>query len=150
MVSLLLLLVSINAFQNRSWNTPASLTNLSFVINNRKKSIDQKSRTLLWNNDEKPILQTITDEDEGASKEELLKVVEANEPEQWMVMKEVLGLNIFTLILAILIAFFMGTNAILGPGWLGSRIGIEATGSFNEISGSMPDIIDLGQPDYLL
>ena len=41
-------------------------------------------------------------------------------------------------------------NIWLGPGWLGNVIGIQGTGTFTEISDSIPDTIDLGNPDYQL
>jgi hypothetical protein len=42
-------------------------------------------------------------------------------------------------------------NVVLGPGWLGSSIGIQRTGQFTETSPSLPDTLDLGSSkDYLL
>jgi hypothetical protein len=89
-------------------------------------------------------------EDETPTEEELLEMIATNQPSQFDVMKELLGLNIFTLILAILIALFMGANFLLGPGWLGNKLGIEGTGTFQEISDAIPGIIDLSKADYLL
>jgi hypothetical protein len=84
------------------------------------------------------------------TEEELLEMVAANQPNQFTVVKELLGLNVFTLILALLIAFFMSANFFLGPGWLGQKLGIEGTGTFQEVSDAIPGVIDLSQPDYLL
>jgi hypothetical protein len=89
-------------------------------------------------------------EDGTTTEEELLEMIATNQPSQFAVMKELLGLNVFTLILAILIVLFMGANFLLGPGWLGNRLGIEGTGTFQEISDAIPGIIDLSQPDYRL
>ena len=63
---------------------------------------------------------------------------------------QLLGINIFTYILAALIVFFLGMNIIVGPGWLGSALGIPGTGSINEISDSIPDTVDLSSSEYLL
>jgi hypothetical protein len=63
---------------------------------------------------------------------------------------QLLGINIFTFILAGLIVFFLGMNYILGPGWLGSTIGIPGTGSFDEVSPSIPGMIDLNKPEFRL
>lgn len=57
---------------------------------------------------------------------------------------QILGINVFTYILAALIAFFLGANLLLGPGWLGSLVGVQGAGQFTEISDSIPDAINLG------
>ena len=64
--------------------------------------------------------------------------------------KKLFGINIFTYILAALIVIFLSLNFILGPGWLGSAIGIQGAGEFNEVSDSLPQLIDLSSSDYLL
>jgi hypothetical protein len=58
------------------------------------------------------------------------------------------GINVFTYILAAAIAFFLSMNVIFGPGWLGNQIGIPSTGTFNEMSNSLPQTIDLSDPEY--
>jgi hypothetical protein len=63
---------------------------------------------------------------------------------------QLLGINIFTYILAAAIVFFMSMNFILGPGWLGNSMGIQGTGTFEESSKSLPEVIDLSNPKYLL
>jgi len=63
---------------------------------------------------------------------------------------QILGINIFTYVLAIAIAFFFSMNVFLGPGWLGSKVGIPGTGTFTERSSSLPDTIDLSDSEYLL
>lgn len=63
---------------------------------------------------------------------------------------QLLGINVFTYILAAAIAFFLSMNIILGPGWLGSSIGIKGTGTFTETSESLPELVDLSKPEYLL
>lgn len=63
---------------------------------------------------------------------------------------QILGINVFTLILAALIAFFMSMNAYFGPGWLGGVIfggksgGITGTGNFD----NTPEIVDLSDSQY--
>ena len=62
---------------------------------------------------------------------------------------QLLGINIFTYVLACAIAFFIGMNVLLGPGWLGSTIGIPGTGTFIEKSASIPSTVDLSESKYL-
>jgi hypothetical protein len=61
-----------------------------------------------------------------------------------------LGINVFTYILAALIAIFASLNFILGPGWLGGTLGIQGTGSIEEVAPSLPDTVDLNRQEYLL
>jgi hypothetical protein len=63
---------------------------------------------------------------------------------------KLLGINIFTFVLAGLIAFFFMFNAILGPGWLGQKLGFEGTGTYTEISNSFPSIVNLDSSENLL
>ena len=63
---------------------------------------------------------------------------------------QLLGINIFTFILAALILFFLSMNTILGPGWLGSTLGIQGTGNFEEVSPSLPGALDLNKPEFKL
>lgn len=63
---------------------------------------------------------------------------------------QILGINIFTYLLAAAIIFFFSMNFVLGPGWLGNTMGLKGTGTFTEISDSLPDTIDLSNSDYLL
>mmetsp|Transcript_24623 Transcript_24623/g.49882 ORF Transcript_24623/g.49882 Transcript_24623/m.49882 type:complete len:196 (-) Transcript_24623:56-643(-) len=71
-------------------------------------------------------------------------------PSNLAVMKELLGINIFTYILAGACILFLGANVVLGPGWLGQIIGIEGTGTFTRVSDSLPGEIDLSAPENLL
>jgi len=87
-----------------------------------------------------------TDQIDDATMEEIIQ----GQPSEWNIMKELLGINIFTFILAALIVFFLSMNYILGPGWLGSTIGIPGTGAFQEVSPSIPGTIDLNKPEYRL
>jgi hypothetical protein len=61
-----------------------------------------------------------------------------------------LGINVFTYILAVAIAFFLSMNAFLGPGWLGNSIGIQGTGTFTERSEALPNIVDLSDEKFQL
>mmetsp|Transcript_54091 Transcript_54091/g.161932 ORF Transcript_54091/g.161932 Transcript_54091/m.161932 type:complete len:80 (+) Transcript_54091:588-827(+) len=63
---------------------------------------------------------------------------------------KILGINVFTYILAAACLFFLGMNAILGPGWLGQSIGLKGTGTFTEVSDSLPGVIDLSGNENLL
>lgn len=63
---------------------------------------------------------------------------------------KLLGISIFTYILAAAIVFFLSMNAILGPGWLGQVSGIPGTGTFTEVSDSLPNNMDLNNPENLL
>jgi hypothetical protein len=87
--------------------------------------------------------------DEDLRNEDLAEA-EAAQPSEWMVMKELLGINVFTYILAAAIIFFLSMNFVLGPGWLGSAMGLKGTGTFSEVSDSLPDTIDLSSPEFRL
>ena len=63
---------------------------------------------------------------------------------------KILGINAFTYVLAGLITIFLSLNLLLGPGWLGQLAGLEGTGSFTQISDSLPDTVDLSLPENLL
>ena len=65
-------------------------------------------------------------------------------------MVQLLGINIFTYILGAACIFFLSMNAILGPGWLGQVAGIQGTGSFTDVSDSLPGNVDLNNPENLL
>lgn len=79
-----------------------------------------------------------------------LEEIEMGQPPEWMVMQQMLGINSFTVILAVLIVFFLSMNVMLGPGWLGSQLGIPGTGSIQEVSPSLPGSLDLNSPQYQL
>lgn len=63
---------------------------------------------------------------------------------------QLLGINIFTYILAAAIVFFLTMNTVLGPGWLGQVTGVPGTGTFTEVSESLPNNMDLNNPENLL
>jgi len=63
-------------------------------------------------------------------------------------MLQLLGINGLTYVLALFIVLLSGTNALLGPGWLGNAIGIPGTGQFVQNSDSVPEAIDLGSADF--
>lgn len=88
--------------------------------------------------------------DDNELSDEILDMVEANAPPIVQVMKELLGINIFTFALIGLIAFFFLFNALLGPGWLGEKLGIVGTGTYTEISKSFPSIVNLDDAENLL
>lgn len=87
---------------------------------------------------------------ENEIEEDDMEEIESGQPSQWMIMQQLLGINIFTVVLALLIVFFLGMNFALGPGWLGSTIGIPGTGSIQEVSPSLPGSINLNRPEYRL
>lgn len=104
--------------------------------------------------------------------------IQDTQPSQWQVMKEVsnkrkrkhafififntesytysqiysqlLGVNIFTYILALLILIFGGLNLTLGPGWLGGTLGVPGTGEIVTPSPSFPDTMDLNTEEFRL
>jgi len=88
--------------------------------------------------------------DDAEISDELLRDVEGGKPSEWLIMKDILGINIFTYILAGLIALFLSLNFLLGPGWLGQQIGFGGTGTFTQISDSLPDSVDLSGAENLL
>lgn len=63
---------------------------------------------------------------------------------------QMLGINIFTYILAALIIFFISMNVFVGPGWLGQSLGWENVGTFTKVSDSLPLNVDVSKPEYLL
>jgi len=88
--------------------------------------------------------------DDVEMSEDLLREVEGGKPSELMIMKDILGINIFTYILAGLIALFLSLNFLLGPGWLGQSFGLGGTGTFTQISDSLPDSVDLSGVENLL
>jgi len=76
--------------------------------------------------------------------------LQTGEPSQMWVMKELLGINIFTYLLGGLIVLFLSLNFFLGPGWLGQSMGIQGVGTFEEVSKSLPDTVDLSRPEFRL
>ena len=64
--------------------------------------------------------------------------------------KQLLGINIFTYILATLIIFFLSMNTIYGVGWLGQSLGWEDVGTFTKVSESLPLDVDVSGDNYLL
>ena len=62
---------------------------------------------------------------------------------------KILGIGGFTYVLGALIVLMLTLNTVLGPGWLGQAIGIQGTGTFTEVSSSLPDQIDLSADEYL-
>lgn len=63
---------------------------------------------------------------------------------------QLLGINIFTYILAAAIAFFFSMNVIFGQGWLGNTMGIQGTGTFTERSENLPNVVDLNDDRFQL
>jgi hypothetical protein len=62
---------------------------------------------------------------------------------------KILGIGGFTYALGALIVLMLSLNTVLGPGWLGQAIGIQGTGTFTEVSSSLPDTVDLSVDEYL-
>mmetsp|Transcript_32148 Transcript_32148/g.48001 ORF Transcript_32148/g.48001 Transcript_32148/m.48001 type:complete len:200 (+) Transcript_32148:136-735(+) len=82
--------------------------------------------------------------------EQTWEEIEQSAPSKLMVVKNLLGVNIFTYILAALIVFFLSMNAIFGVGWLGQSLGWEDVGTFTKVSESLPLDVDVSGSDYLL
>merc|ERR1711982_254456 len=87
------------------------------------------------------------EEEEEVISDELFEMLEENAPPVTMILKELLGINIFTYILAGLIAIMLTLNGLFGPGWLGQKLGMPGTGTFTEVSKSLPETYDLNQSD---
>jgi hypothetical protein len=110
--------------------------------------MEMKKQSLFGDDDDVPIIFRGEEGDDMPA--ELWQDIESGKPSEWTIMKDLLGINIFTYILAAAIAFFLGMNALLGPGWLGGAIGLPGTGTFSEMSDSLPDILDLSESKYQL
>jgi len=82
--------------------------------------------------------------------EQTWEEIEQSAPSKLMVVKNLLGVNIFTYILAALIVFFLSMNAVFGVGWLGQSLGWEDVGTFTKVSESLPLDVDVSGSDYLL
>ncbi|KAL7459868.1 hypothetical protein ACHAWC_011874 [Mediolabrus comicus] len=76
--------------------------------------------------------------------------IEDGAPTKFEIMKNLLGINIFTYILATLIIFFLSMNTIYGVGWLGQSLGWEDVGTFTKVSESLPLDVDVSGDNYLL
>ncbi|KAL3757970.1 hypothetical protein ACHAWU_006028 [Discostella pseudostelligera] len=87
---------------------------------------------------------------ESEISDETWRDIEGAAPSPWTIMKELLGINIFTYILAAAIVFFLSMNAIAGPGWLGQTLGWEDVGTFTRVSDSLPLSVDVSGSQYLL
>lgn len=90
------------------------------------------------------------DDNERSKYRKYLTVGHPNDTNLLFLPFQLLGINIFTYILAGLILFFFSMNLALGPGWLGQVVGIEGTGSIKEVSDALPDNVDLTSPEFKL
>lgn len=118
---------------NKSFNRQLHLCNDSFT----DESTGTRSNELGGTERDGPSMKALEEAQEGA-------------PDEFVIMKELLGINIFTYILAGLIALFLSLNILLGPGWLGQSMGLEGTGTFTEVSDSLPKTVDLSASENLL
>ena len=99
----------------------------------------------------------ITDEDVAQFRDEPdaltnseLEGFEGGRPPLGIVLAQILGINTFTYILAALIVLFLSLNSMLGPGWLGQKLGIEGTGEYTEYGNTIPKPVNLNSPENLL
>lgn len=90
------------------------------------------------------------DEDEIILSDAIFEELEQGGPPVAQVLQQLLGINIFTYILAGAIAIMLTLNFVLGPGWLGQIIGLEGTGTFTQVSDSLPSQVNLNAPENLL
>eukprot|EP00579_Thalassiosira_antarctica_P006307 CAMPEP_0201878774 /NCGR_PEP_ID=MMETSP0902-20130614/9848_1 /ASSEMBLY_ACC=CAM_ASM_000551 /TAXON_ID=420261 /ORGANISM="Thalassiosira antarctica, Strain CCMP982" /LENGTH=178 /DNA_ID=CAMNT_0048406467 /DNA_START=90 /DNA_END=626 /DNA_ORIENTATION=- len=95
-------------------------------------------------------LDIIRVNDSSEISDEIWDGIEGGAPTRWMVMKNLLGINIFTYILAAFIIFFLSMNFASGPGWLGQSLGWEDVGTFTRVSDSLPLDVDVSGSQYLL
>ena len=63
---------------------------------------------------------------------------------------QLLGINVFTYVLGAAIILFLSMNIILGPGWLGSSLGLVSNWDMTQTADSIPDTVDLSDPDFLI
>lgn len=63
---------------------------------------------------------------------------------------QLLGINIFTYLLAAAIVFFLSMNIVVGPGWLGNSLGIAPNWDVTKTSDAIPETVDLSRPDFLI
>mmetsp|Transcript_28107 Transcript_28107/g.40240 ORF Transcript_28107/g.40240 Transcript_28107/m.40240 type:complete len:191 (+) Transcript_28107:117-689(+) len=134
-----------NIFRTRNVRSTSSV--YSF---HRRKTSCLEAGELQSDKEEKNVVNKPFEFEEEEMSDEIFELVEANAPPITQIMKDLLGINIFTYILASLIAIFLALNVILGPGWLGQLLGIEGTGTYTEISDSFPSIVNLDSPENLL
>ena len=109
---------------------------------------EQDNAVIDDDDDDVPII--FRGEDGDDMPDELWDDIEKGKPSEWTIMKDLLGINVFTYLLAAAIAFFLGMNTMLGPGWLGGAMGLQGTGTYTETSESLPDMVDLSDSRYQL
>mmetsp|Transcript_26930 Transcript_26930/g.30765 ORF Transcript_26930/g.30765 Transcript_26930/m.30765 type:complete len:168 (-) Transcript_26930:458-961(-) len=119
-----------------------------FVL--RSNSNDKESTNEKSNDQDQEIIMVEPGTESDVLSDELWEEIEGNKPPLFSVMKELLGISVFTYVLGFLIIVMLSLNALLGPGWLGQSIGIPGTGTFTELSDSIPDKFDLSADEYLL
>lgn len=142
--------------KSKIWNGVSVGSRKYYICGLLNKDVHNREKTIIFSSSEPEGSEIGENEmklvkaDSDSISEELLSQMETNSPGEWEIMKELLGINIFTYILAALIVVFLSLNALLGPGWLGQSMGIKGTGSFTEISNSLPDSVDLSNPENLL
>lgn len=95
-------------------------------------------------------LEIIRGADSSDISDETWNEIEGGAPSRWAVMQNLLGINIFTYVLAAFIVFFISMNVVFGPGWLGQSLGWEDVGTFTRVSDSLPLNVDVSKPEYLL
>uniref|UniRef100_A0A7R9ZS67 Uncharacterized protein n=1 Tax=Craspedostauros australis TaxID=1486917 RepID=A0A7R9ZS67_9STRA len=81
---------------------------------------------------------------------EMLEELQANQPSQWSIMKELLGIGTFTYALGAMTVLFLALNFFLGPGWLGSAIGLGGAEIVTDGTDPLPKALDLTNPDFLI
>ena len=77
-------------------------------------------------------------------------LISSSHPSQFNPLQKLMGINIFTYLLAIFITFFLSMNAIYGPGWLGQSMGLGDVGTFTRVSDSLPIDLDVSGEEFLL
>jgi len=63
---------------------------------------------------------------------------------------QILGIGPFTYVLVGLIVIMLTLNFTLGPGWLGSTLGIDGAGTFIDDNFPTGGAFDLSKDEYLL
>jgi hypothetical protein len=156
--------------QSQAWRVqgrnPSLLEEKAFFQGReRGQAQEGATNTKLWlseSNNEDKVSSPISPEaetnsiDNGDDKQDddiseaMFEQLEEGNPPLGMILTQLLGINIFTYILAGAIVIMLTLNAVLGPGWLGQGLGIPGTGTYTNVSDSLPSQMNLNSPENLL
>ncbi|GKY95533.1 hypothetical protein MPSEU_000514900 [Mayamaea pseudoterrestris] len=138
------------SFPRRTWGSAISTHNCHSLLVHKRTAAS--SLFLAINDEDQPnSLKELYTEINGEDMlEELWSEMDHGQPSEWQILKQLLGINIFTYVLAGAIVFFLSMNVINGSGWLGSSLRFPGTGSITDMSSALPSTVDLNLPDFKL